>query len=130
MSALNPHRDVTRENAQWHFLSALCDADLPVSLRTEFCHKTQPHAFDDIACRTVFEEILAVTKFEKQQSQRSLRDDLPARVTRRGFPDLDFDLLFSRVKNSGNADAVETPEARVARAHEVLTAGAASKNRT
>ncbi len=100
MTALNPHRDVSRENAQWQFLSALCDANLPVQLRTEFCQKTQPRAFDDVACRTVFEEILAMTNLEKQQSQQALRDDLPARVTRRGFPDLDFDLLFSSVKDS------------------------------
>jgi len=129
MSAPNPHRGVNRENAQWQFLSALCDSNLPVKLRIEFCHKTQPHAFDDIACRTVFEEILAMIRVEKQQSQQAMRDDLPARVTRRGFPDLDFDLLFSRVKNSGN-DATETPEVRVARAYEVLLAGSAGQNQT
>lgn len=130
MNASNPQRDITRENAQWQFLSALCEANLPVSLRTEFCHKTQPRAFEDIACRTVFEEILAITSLEKQQSQQALRDNLPARITRRGFPDLDFDLLFSRVKNSGSAGAMETPEERVARSHEALLAGAASENIT
>jgi hypothetical protein len=128
MSAPNPHRDVTRENAQWQFLSALCDANLPVALRTEFCQRTQPPVFDDIACRIVFEEILALTKVEKQQPQQALRDDLPARVTRRGFPDLDFDLLFSRVKDSGNAS--ETAEERVARTYEALLAGAANENKT
>jgi hypothetical protein len=130
MSPPNPHRDVSRESAQWQFLSALCDPNLPVALRSEFCHKTQRHAFDDIACRTVFEEILAMTKIEKQQSQQALRDDVSARVTRRGFPDLDFDLLFSRKKDSGDAGTMETPEARVARAYEVLLAGAASENKT
>jgi hypothetical protein len=130
MSALNSHRNVNRENAQWQFLSALCDVSLPVALRTEFCNVIQPHAFDDIACRTVFEEILAVTRLEKQHSQQSLRDDLPARVTRRGFPDLDFDLLFSRVKDSGNAAAQETPEGRLSRTYEILLASAASENGT
>jgi hypothetical protein len=130
MSAPNTQRDVNRENAQWQFLSALCDANLPVALRTEFCNKIQPHTFKDIACRTVFEEILAMTKVERHQSQQALRDDLPARVTRRGFPDLDFDLLFSRVKDPGNAGAMETPEKRVARTHEVLLTGATSENRT
>lgn len=130
MSALNAHRDVNRENAQWQFLSALCGATLPVALRTEFCHKTQPGAFDDLACRTVFEEILAMTKTEKEHSPQALRDDLPARVTRRGFPDLDFDSLFSRVKNSGSAGAMETPEGRLSRTYEVLLASAASENRT
>ena len=130
MKPPNPHQEVTRENAQWQFLSALCDANLPVALRTEFCNKTQPHAFDDLACRTVFEEILAMTKLENQQSPQALRDDLPARVTRRGFPDLDFDSLFSGVKDSGNAGAWEAPAARVARTYEALLAGAASKNET
>jgi hypothetical protein len=129
MGALNTHRDVNRENAQWQFLSALCDANLPVEIRTEFCNKTQPHAFEDLACRTVFEEILAMTNVENQRSQQALRDDLPARVTRRGFPDLDFDLLFSRVKDSGNAGAMETPEKRVARTYEVLLTSAASENK-
>jgi hypothetical protein len=128
MSTLNPQRDVDRENAQWQFLSALCDANLPVALRIEFCQKI--HAFEDIACRIIFEEILAMTKAENQQSQQALRDDLPARVTRRGFPDLDFDLLFSYVKDSGNAGAMETPEKRVARTYEVLLTGAASENKT
>ena len=127
MKPPNPHREVTRENAQWQFLSALCDANLPVALHIEFCNKTQPQAFDDIACRTVFEEILAMTKLEKQQSHQVLRDDLPARVTRRGFPDLDFDLLFSGAKDSGKAS--ETPEERVARTYDALHA-AANENKT
>lgn len=121
MNAPNPQRDLTREDAQWQFLSALCNASLPVALRTEFCQKTQPHSFNDIACRTVFEEILAMTKLEKQRSPQALRDDLPARVTRRGFPDLDFDLLFSCVKDSGNT--VERPEERLVRTHQALLAG-------
>jgi hypothetical protein len=129
MSALNPHRDATRENAQWQFLSALCEATLPVALRAEFCHKAQPRAFDDLACRTVFEEILAMTKAEKEHSSQALRDDLPARVTRRGFPDLDFDSLFSRVKDAGSAGAMERPAARLWRTYEVLLASAAGENR-
>jgi hypothetical protein len=128
MGTLNPQRDVDRENAQWQFLSALCDANLPVALRIEFCQKI--HAFEDIACRIIFEEILAMTKVENQQSQQALRDDLPARVTRRGFPDLDFDLLFSCVKDSGSANAMETPEERIARTYEVLLTSAASENKT
>jgi len=129
MCGLNTHRDVNRENAQWQFLSALCDANLPVALRIEFCNKTQPHAFEDLACRTVFEEILAMTKVENQQSQEALRDDLPARITRRGFPDLDFDLLFSRTEGSGNAGGMEAPAERVARTYEALLASAASENK-
>jgi hypothetical protein len=128
VSALNPRRNVNRENAQWQFLSALCHPDLPVALRTEFCHRIPPHAFHDIACRTVFEEILAMSKGVKEQP--ALRDSLPARVTRRGFPDLDFDLLFSRAQHSGNAAAKETPEGRLARTYQALLASAASENRT
>jgi hypothetical protein len=130
MKPLNPHREANRENAQWQFLSALCDATLPVALRAEFCRKTQPGAFDDLACRTVFEEILAMTKAGKEHSSQALGDDLPARVTRRGFPDLDFDSLFVRVKDSGRAGAMERPEARLSRTYEVLLAGTASKNKT
>jgi hypothetical protein len=130
MNALNPPRDGNRENAQWQFLSALCDATLPVALRAEFCHKTPPGVFGDLACRTIFEEILAMTKAEKEQAPQALRADLPARVTRRGFPDLDFDLLFSRVQDSGSAGAMETPEARLSRTCDVLLVSAASDNRT
>jgi hypothetical protein len=128
MSTPNPQRSVNREKAQWQFLFALCDAHLPVPLRTEFCQKTPPQAFEDIACRTVFEEILAMTNPGKPHSQPALREDLPARVTRRGFPDLDFDSLFSCVRESGNASAVETPETRVSRSYELLLSGAASEN--
>ena len=123
MGAPNLHQDVDRENAQWQFLSALCDVDLPVPLRFEFCQKTQPSAFADVACRTVYEEILAMTKPEKQHPPQALRDDLPARVTRRGFPDLDFDLLFS-------SERVDKPEARLARRHEALLASAVRENKS
>jgi hypothetical protein len=105
MKQPNSPRGPSRETAQWQFLSALCAANLPVALRTEFCRKTRPEAFDDIACRTVFEEIVAMTKLEKPQSVQALRDELPARVTRRGFPELDFDLLFSgEVSHEGGTD--------------------------
>jgi hypothetical protein len=123
MTAPDPHRDVDREKTEWQFLAALCDANLPVTSRVEFCRKTQPSAVTDLACRTVFEEILAMTKLEKQYSPQALRDELPARVTRRGFPDLDFDLLFS----SGDVDK---PELRLARAYEVLLASAVRQKKS
>jgi hypothetical protein len=123
MSAPNFHRDVDRESAEWQFLAALCDANLPVTSRVELSRKTQPSVFTNLACRTVFEEILAMTKLESQLSPQALRDDLPARVTRRGFPDLDFDLLFS-------SEDVGKPELRLARAYEVLLASTVRQNKS
>ena len=129
MTAPNPHRDAHRENAEWQFLAAVCDAALPVSSRSELCRKTPPSTFANVACRTVFEEILAMTKREKPHSPQALRDELPACVTRRGFPDLDFDLLFSCGKDSGNASA-EGPEAHLARTYEALMEIAVRENKS
>jgi hypothetical protein len=84
-----------RESAEWHFLQSLCVVTLPPSLRLQYCDQARAHVFAGVAHRTIFEELCAMSKPDHPHSTRQLRDDLPARATRRGFPDLDFASLLS-----------------------------------
>jgi hypothetical protein len=68
-----------------------------VDLRQEFCAKLQAAEFSDLAYRTVFEEICAMSKPQSVRSVEDLRGHLASRVTARGFPDLDFAALLSQV---------------------------------
>jgi hypothetical protein len=84
-----------RESAEWQFLQSLCAATLPASLRQQYCVQARTHNFADMANRIIFEELCAMTTSGCLRSPREVRDDLPARATRRGFPDLDFASLLS-----------------------------------
>jgi hypothetical protein len=84
-----------RESIEWQFLQSLCAVTLPPSLRLQYCDQERAHVFAGVANRAIFEELCAMSKPDRLCSTRELRDDLPARATRRGFPDLDFSSLLA-----------------------------------
>jgi hypothetical protein len=84
-----------RESAEWQFLQSLCAATLPATLRQQYCEQAHTHNFADMANRIIFEELCAMTTPGHSRSPHEIRADLPARATRRGFPDLDFASLLS-----------------------------------
>jgi hypothetical protein len=104
-----------RESAEWQFLQSLCAETLPSSLRLQYCEQARAHIFADMANRIIFEELCAMTTPGRLRSPREVRDDLPARATRRGFPDLDFASLLSTSELTE-----ESAEERVALAWENL----------
>jgi hypothetical protein len=84
-----------RESAEWQFLQSLCAEALPAPLRQRYCEQARTHNFADMANRIIFEELCAMTTPGHLRSSHEVRADLPARATRRGFPDLDFASLLS-----------------------------------
>ncbi len=84
-----------RESAEWLFLQSLCAATLPSTLRQQYCDQARTRIFADMANRIIFEELCAMTAPGRIRSPLEVREDLPARATRRGFPDLDFASLLS-----------------------------------
>jgi hypothetical protein len=85
---------------EWDFLRALCEAGLPAPVRMEFCSRLPPQKMAEIENRVIFQEICALTIAGHPATSRDLREQLAARVTARGFPDLDFDNLFYSEKLS------------------------------
>ena len=86
--------------AEWEFLRALCERGLPATVRREFCSRLPKEKLAGIEHRVIFEEICAVTIGAHPATASDLREQLPGRVTARGFPDLDFDKLFDNQKMS------------------------------
>ena len=94
MNEKNPEKDRARRTVEWCFLQRLCALSLRANLRQEYCAKPLATSFTDLANQIVFEEICALSKPHHPRPANELREHLPARVTARGFPDLDFlDLL-------------------------------------
>jgi hypothetical protein len=67
-------------------LRLLCSVLLKPGTRLEICKLLEPGVFHDPLQRVVFEEIRALGALES----RRLREVLPSRVTKRGFPDFDL----------------------------------------
>jgi hypothetical protein len=80
--------------AEWEFLRALCEHDLPATVRREFCSRLPKEKLAGIEHRVIFEEICAVTTGAHLATAGDLREQLRGRVTARGFPDLDFENLL------------------------------------
>jgi len=100
-----------RDEAELQFLRALSQPHLPPVLRLAYCQKVRAHHFSDMANGTLFEEICAMTKPDHLQTARALREDLPVRATRRGFPDLDFSALLARDATSTQAATTQLQHA-------------------
>lgn len=79
---------------EWEFLRSLCEGGLPAPVRMEFCSRLPPEKLAEIENRVIFQEICALTIAGHLATSHDLREQLAARVTARGFPDLDFDDLF------------------------------------
>jgi hypothetical protein len=79
---------------EWNALRWLCSNHWPPSKRKELAQHILPRAaelFQTEECRVVLEEIAALGK----QPIERIRELLPARVTNRGLPDVDFSALFA-----------------------------------
>jgi len=72
-------------------LRFLCSVLIKSGTRLEICKLLDPGVFADPLHRVVFEEIRSMGAVES----RHLRALLPARVTRRGFPDFDLKQLLA-----------------------------------
>lgn len=68
----------------------LCSGKLSAEERTELCQKWKAEQFVDQTHRILFEEIVRLGAV----SERQLRELLPARVTNRGFPDVEIHEYF------------------------------------
>lgn len=83
-----------RRQLEWKALRWLCSNRWPPSKRKELAQHTLPRAaelFLTEEYRVVLEEIAALG----EQPIERIRELLPARVTNRGLPDVDFSALFA-----------------------------------
>lgn len=80
-----------RRAAEWELLRALCTGTLAGNPRREVLAALANYCFSDPIRKTLFDEL---ARMEPERVEL-LRQELPARLTRRGFPDLDFDSLFA-----------------------------------
>jgi replicative DNA helicase len=96
--------DPYRQRLEWQFLQCLCASSLPVLVRLEFCSRLRPEAFTIDEHRVIFAEVCAMTTAAHPASTSNLREQLAARITARGFPELEFsDLLRSEAAAKENA---------------------------
>jgi hypothetical protein len=71
-------------------LCALCGEDGAIEARQMARHRLEDYQWREPVHRVIFE---VITNFPSLGS-RMLREQLPARLTRRGFPDFDFESVF------------------------------------
>lgn len=72
-------------------LGALCKSSCEAALRKQARELLAQYQWEEQAHREVFDIIMSFPI----ASVEALREQLPARLTRRGFPDFDFDGLFA-----------------------------------
>ena len=80
-----------RRAAEWELLRALCTGTLAGRERREALALLADYAFSDPIRQALFDEL---GKIGRERAD-ILRQELPARLARRGFPDVDFDSLFA-----------------------------------
>jgi hypothetical protein len=71
-------------------LRLLCSRKLSVGERTALCGEWKAEQFLDATHRVIFEEICKIGAI----GEARLRELLPARVTNRGFPDVEMEEYF------------------------------------
>jgi hypothetical protein len=97
MEGMADSAQAIRGELEWRILRLLCiSADSKWAQREKALELLHPDDFGDLIHCALFEEILRGS--ERNSSPEELRRWLPAAMTRRGWPDLDFDDLF-RVEN-------------------------------
>jgi len=84
---MNPQKIGERELLGRNTLRLLCSVLIKPGTRVEMCQMIEPGVFADVEQMVIFQEILALGPVESKR----LRELLPARVTRRGFPEFDLD---------------------------------------
>ena len=85
------HDADARFQLQKNTLRFLCSVLIKSGTRSEICKLLDARVFEDPLHRVVFEEIRDLGAVDS----RRLRELLPARVTRRGFPDFDLRQLLA-----------------------------------
>jgi len=85
------HDGDARFQLQKNTLRFLCSVLIKSGTRSEICKLIDPGVFDDPLHRVVFEEIREMGGVDS----RRLRELLPTRVTKRGFPDFDLKQLLA-----------------------------------
>ena len=80
-----------RRAAEWELLRALCTGTLAGGERREALALLADYAFSDPIRQALFDEMANMGR----QPPEILRQELPARLARRGFPDVDFDSLLA-----------------------------------
>jgi hypothetical protein len=82
-------------------LRLLCSNLIQAATRVELCHLLDSSLFQDQLHRVAFEEIRAAGAVPA----KTLREELPGRITNRGFPD--FELLEFLGKDLASEDEIE-----------------------
>ena len=103
-----PASDEQRRGAEWEVLRALCSGVLAGRVRREALTLLAEYSFSDPIRQAVFDE---VGKLGRHQTE-ILCQELPPRLTRRGFPEVDFDSLFAPLSSS-TEQALESARALV-----------------
>ncbi len=83
--------DAATQRPEWTVLRALCSGCLRGRERARVLRRLRAYAFPNAVHQAVFD---AVNEIESEEAEL-LRQQLPGRLTRRGFPDVDFDSLLS-----------------------------------
>lgn len=80
-----------RREMEWELLRALCSEALDANLKGDLLALLAHYRFSDPIRQAVFDEM---NMFGRDNAE-ILRQELPARLTRRGFPDVDFEGLLA-----------------------------------
>lgn len=86
-----PLSEEGRRAAEWELLRALCSGALAGPTRQEVLGFLSDYAFHDPICQAIFGAVDNIGR----EGTTILRRELPAQLTRRGFPDVDFEKLFT-----------------------------------
>lgn len=81
----------SRIRLERRLLAALCTGTPEGSVRAAAQARLSNYLWADAAHRAIFEIVMSFPSTKAD----ALREQLPARLTRRGFPDVDFVCLFS-----------------------------------
>lgn len=95
--------------AEVELLRALCAGTVTGDERTQAMKRLGVYRFRDAGHQLIFD---ALQEFNREQPQ-VLRQQLPERLTRKGFPDLDFENFLARTSLSSR-EVVELVEKLVA----------------
>jgi hypothetical protein len=98
MEKMEREEDLRRERQA---LRLLCSNLIRAATRVELCHLLDSSLFQDQLHRVAFEEIRAAGAVPP----KTLREELPGRITNRGFPD--FELVEFLGKDLASEDEIE-----------------------
>lgn len=88
---MTPFSEAERRAAEWDLLRALCSGTLTGPRRQEILLLLAKYAFSDPIRQALFDVVDDIGRDRAD----ILRQELPPRLARQGFPDIDFDALFT-----------------------------------